>query len=952
MTNEVRVTLFGLPRALVGTSELDFAPDLRYQCLAYLAVVGDWVQRDDLIYLFWPDTPQDKAREHLRGLLKRIRRLEWLKALESDARRVRWLVASDVTDFRAAVDKQAWAEVVSCYGGPFLQTFDKGAPEFTSWVDMERASFFKAYRKAVFRLSEALEAQGRPLEGAELFGNLYQNDTLDERVLRRYLELLALGGKTEEALDVYASFERGLERDVGGEPEKSTRELADRLRSGEVVTSSVTRLTVPEPETKPRRGLPTPATRFVGRETETGKVVGQLAEPDCRLLTILGSGGIGKTRLALEVAGRLEFTYQDGVAFVPFDRVSSPDLMVFAVADALHFSFFGPRAPRDQLLSYLENKHMLLVMDNLEHLLDGVTLLTEMLGSAPHLKLLATSRESLNVRAEWFYDLGGLATPAADDKDAQSYDAVHLFLQAAKKTQGDFRLDEANAGAVVRICRLVGGMPLALEMAAGWLRVLTPEGVAAELERGLDTLELSARDSASRHRSVRVMFEASWQRLSEAEKGALERLSVFQSGFTQEAARDVAEVSLPLLLSLINKSFVGQRVSGGKFSQHPLLLQFAREKAQGRPEELARTETRHSRFFLEALATLQKALNSSGQLGALQQIDIVLEDMRRAWSRAVTRGDAECLYKAARPLRHYHSMRGRFQEGLELLGEAIAALEASPSPFDRELGGLLAHQAHFFHKLGDYPRAQDAATRSLFGQGRAQGVEKSYALEVLGKVERTEGNITKAQAYFEQALSFSQHLGDKSRVAALLWNLGLLEARLKRFAKAKIYMEASLKLDRAIGNRCGEGINLVGLGRVTRILGDLSTSLATLQEASTLFQEGSFRAWLPEVGVELAETQRQFGNRAEARSLFERALPMARDSGVMFLEARVLLGYAHLLLDEADFAAAETQLVQARELAQALQETQLLELISEGWHRLTNAPGYAPKTDSVRQPNA
>ena len=951
MTNEVRVTLFGLPRALVGASELDFAPDLRYQCLAYLAVVGDWVQRDDLVYLFWPDTPQDKAREHLRGLLKRVRRLEWLEALESDARRVRWLVASDVTDFRAAVDKQAWAEVVSCYGGPFLQTFDKGAPEFTSWVDLERASFFKAYRKAVFRLSEALETQRRTSEAAELFRNLYQNDTLDEAVLRRYLELLALGGKREEALDVYASFERGLELDVGGEPEKNTRVLADRLRSGEVVTSSVTRLTVPEPETKPRRGLPTPATRFVGRETEIGKVVGQLAEPDCRLLTILGPGGIGKTRLALEVAGRLEFTYQDGVAFVPFGGVSSPDLMVSAVADALHFSFFGPRAPRDQLLSYLENKHMLLVMDNLEHLLDGVTLLTEMLGSAPHLKLLATSRESLNVRAEWFYDLGGLATPAASDKNAQSYDAVHLFLQAAKRTQGNFRLDEANAGAVAHVCRLTGGMPLALELAASWLRVLTPEGIAAELAKGLDTLETSLKDMPERHHGVRNVFEASWQRLSEAEKGALERLSVFQSGFTQEAARDVAEVSLPLLLALVNKSFVRQHVAR-RFSQHPLLLQFAREKAQGRPEELARTETRHSCFFLEASATLQKALNSSGQLGALQQIDIALEDIHRAWARAVTRGDAERLYKAARPLRHYHSMRGRFQEGLELFSKAIAALEASHSSFGHRLGGLLAHQAHFFHKLGDYPRAQDAATRSLFGQGRAQGVEKSYALEVLGKVERTEGNITKAQAYFEQALSLSQHLGDKSRVAALLWNLGLLEARLKRFAEAKTYMEESLKLDRAIGNRCGEGINLLGLGRVTRILGDLSTSLATLQEASTLFQKDGFRAWLPEVWVELAETHRQLGNRTEAHTLFERALPMAHDSGVIFLEARVLLGYAHLLLDEADFAAAETQLVQARELAQALQETQLLELASEGWQRLTNAPGYLPKTDSVRQPNA
>lgn len=227
---------------------------------------------------------------------------------------------------------------------------------------------------------------------------------------------------------------------------------------------------------------------------------------------------------------------------------------------------------------------------------------------------------------------------------------------------------------------------------------------------------------------------------------------VFRSGSTREAALEIAGVSLPLLLALVNKSFVRQRV-GQRFSQHPLLLEFAREKAQGRPREFAGTEDRHSRYFLAMLSTLEEALVGSGQLGALELLDAELANLRRAWSWEVAQADGNLLRKAAKPLGDYYSMRGRFREGLELFSEAVLALEASPLSFDREPSCLLVNQAHFFHKLGDYSHVRDAATRSLaLGQAQAQTLEEAHALEMLGKVERTKGNLTESRGYFEQVL--------------------------------------------------------------------------------------------------------------------------------------------------------------------------------------------------------
>lgn len=328
----------------------------------------------------------------------------------------------------------------------------------------------------------------------------------------------------------------------------------DRLRSRSkpIASSGVLSL---------KTNLPAFPTSLIGREREVEQLRQLLCDPQCRLLTLVGPGGIGKTRLAIETASRVQDVFTDGVYFVPLASVNSTRFIVPVIADAIGFTFHYASYvdPKTQLFSYLKEKQVLLLTDNLEHLWStpGIEVLSELLANAQHVNLLATSRESLVLQGEWVYEVHGLPVPENPHKEGFAQNtSIELFLQRARRAHVEFNATAEGLPAILRICHLVDGTPLALKLAAAWVRTLTCAEIAKEIERSLDFLRVSGRDVPARHRSMRAVFDHSWSLLSAEEQSVLSQLSAFQGGFSLEAAEQIAGATVFTLSNLVTKSLI------------------------------------------------------------------------------------------------------------------------------------------------------------------------------------------------------------------------------------------------------------------------------------------------------------------------------------------------------------------------------------------------------------
>ncbi len=526
-------------------------------------------------------------------------------------------------------------------------------------IDIERHDTFGEWLRQRRRAFDLTQADLAERVGCSVSG-LRKIESDERRPSRQIAELLARHLQiSPDECPVFVKVARGVER-------------VERLGAPGPV--SVAGWLGPTP-LRPGSNLPTPPTPLVGREPELAALTGLLCDPRCRLLTVLGPGGIGKTRLAIEAASTQRERFSDGAYFVPLVSLTSPQFIVPAIADALGLVFSGPADPKAQLLNHLREKSSLLVLDSLEHLLEGAGLLAELLQQAPGVKLLVTSRERLNLQAEWLFGLQGLPVPSLDQVDqAEEYSAVALFLQSAGRAQVGFELRPEERPWVVHICRLVEGMPLAIELAAAWVRLLSCQEIAQEIERNLDFLCTSARDMPERHRSMRAVFDQSWQMLSAEEQQVLGRLSVFRGGFRRHAAEQVAQVSLSLLTALVDKSLL-RRNEAGRYGLHPLIRQYAADCLREDPDHDRAARDRHSHYYLTMVREREAILHSHRRKEVIGELTVEIDNLRLAWEWAATRGQVTLLRQTAWPLWLYYSMRNLLQEGEAMLLRAVEGVK-------------------------------------------------------------------------------------------------------------------------------------------------------------------------------------------------------------------------------------------------------------------------------------
>ncbi len=420
--------------------------------------------------------------------------------------------------------------------------------------------------------------------------------------------------------------------------------------------------------------LPMPRSRLIDRERELAKAKTLLLREDVGLVTLTGPGGIGKTRLVLQVAADLADRFADGAYLVFLAPVSSADFLVSTIANAMQFSFYGTTDPKMQLLTHLREKKILLVLDNFEHLLDGTELVVDIINQAPEIVVLITPRERLNIEGEWVIELSGLPLPKTEKKPRSkaTYAAVQLFLDRAQQASTEPIL-EAELSSVVRICQLVEGMPLGIELAAAWRRVLSCEEIAREIEKSLAFLAMTSPGTLPRHRSMIVVFDPSWNLLSPVEQQVFRQLSVFRGGFRRDAAERVAGATLTQLASLIDKSLL-RRNSAGRFDMHELVRQYAAMKLEQAPGEKTAVLDRHCSYYSEMLSQIKGHLRSHLAGDALKEIRAEIENVRQSWRWAVTQRKVVEMKQSLQSLLDFYDTQGWFQEGEEAFGLAVEEL--------------------------------------------------------------------------------------------------------------------------------------------------------------------------------------------------------------------------------------------------------------------------------------
>lgn len=564
---------------------------------------------------------------------------------------------------------------------------------------------------------------------------------------------------------------------------------------------------------------PTP---FVGRTKEHVEITTRLLNPACRLLTLTGLGGSGKTRLAIEAATTVAGQFPHGTIFVALQPIPRGDLLASAIAQAVGLTFYGEDEPQEQLFAYLHDKTLLLILDNFEHLLDEAALVSALLAAAPGVTLLVTSREALRLQEEWLYPLQGLATPpSVYATSLEEYEAVQLFLSHARRVQPAFDLASEHE-ALIRICMMTAGLPLAIELAASWLKGLRAAHIAQAMQRNLDVLSTTTRNVEDRHRSMRAVFDQSWALLSENERLIFARLSVFRGGFASDAAEQVAGASLADLAALVEKSLI-QLEATDRFGMHELLRQYGIEKlaATGQAEA---THARHSRYFAELMGRHETALKQPRQLETMHAIERDFENIRLAWDWSVEHRNVANLHMMLNSLYLFGFLGSRHVETIMIFQQTLA----QPITDLPLLGRLLARRwgsLHWwFQSDSDYREALASIEQAL-AIARAEGNNFEIAFCHLMAAYALMGMKRTAEAlpHLEASKALFESLGEPYYVCWVLSRLGYLYADLNNPDKEIEYSEQSLALARAMHNRFALFSCLYNLGSDYIMNGDYVT---------------------------------------------------------------------------------------------------------------------------------
>jgi predicted ATPase/transcriptional regulator with XRE-family HTH domain len=690
----------------------------------------------------------------------------------------------------------------------------------------------------------------------------------------------------------------------------------------------------PIPYSTPKATLPTPPTPLIGREDELGGISHLLANADCRLISLIGPGGIGKTRLGIEFANRQRGLFPDGVYYVPLASVNSAASIVPAIAEAFEYSFSGPVDPKEQLFAHLARtiqKSALLVLDNLEHLLAGppatAELVAEILQRLPVVRILCTSRERLNLQGEWTFDLRGLIVPPLENYgEIESYSAAMMFLQAARRTDAKFKLTDADKPALLRICRMLEGIPLALELAAAWVNMLSCAEIAREIESNIDFLAVSMRGVPERHRSLKASFDHSWKLISDAERDTLSRLSIFRGEFDRAAAQTVAGATLPMLSSLVSKSLM-RRTESGLYDLHEVIRQYAWNHLDEDETRCVETCARHCEFYLRFAAEHEAKLKSAAQQDSVHEMTLELDNLRVAWKWGIRHGKFDWIQKSVRAFGWYFEVAGLIHEGIEQLELLVRALQEKPRDtlMNRILGTALVQQGLLCFRSGQFSRAQELYKEAI---ALLRAVDErailADALIFGGTIQHLSGAYLESRRMIEEGLIYARESNDPWFAAYGVYNLGHVDSILGDYQNGYDQMQAGLKLWRELGDPHSISLGLNFLVETQIALGRPEEAIASMRESIALCERTKNRWGMATAYRYLGLAALAAGQCDEARSHLEKSLEIFGDAFKGWDIAQTLIYLGETYLRSGNDAQAKTTLLDALRLARDIHSEPLI----------------------------
>jgi predicted ATPase/DNA-binding SARP family transcriptional activator len=912
--------------------------------LVYLALTGQAWGRSALAGLLWGDLTEEAARGNLRTTLSKLRRALPDGVLLAGRQQValaegRFTV--DAARFEAgcrAGTVELLHEAASLYRGEFLAGFQlASAPEFEAWAGAQRARLHALALDALYRLAKMAGDGAEPAAGIPHARRLLALEPWHEEGHRLLMALLARSGQRSQALAQYETLRQVLEEELGVAPAAETEALVAAIRDGTLVPAAIP---APSPAPRPaagpvpRHNLPASLTPFLGRDEELGRLLARLRDGGYRLVTVTGEGGVGKSRLALEAARALVGEFKDGVYLVPLaglavgaERAAVEDGIAGAVAAALGMSFATAEAPARQLLNALRGRECLLVLDNFEHVGAGAGLVLALLAGAPGVTVLATSRAPLHLQAEVVLRLAGLALPEGDGAGAGDADSVRLFAERAERAAGRVVVTDATLADVAAICRLVGGLPLAIELAAAGARYLPPYAIRDRLEASYAALATTMLDVPPRHRSLRAVFDTSWALLSAAEQAALARLSAFHGGFGLAAVEAVAGAEAPLVFALLDKSLVQpQGEAGGvpRFGLHGLLRQYAAERLAALGMDGVPLSDRHAGYYLARAGALAAEMQGTQPQGALRRLQVDGDNLAAAWEHAVARPLPEALAAGAAGMGAYWAYAGLFAAGEAALGAALDALGDGAVALR---GRLAAARAALLFELNRLEEMEAAAAAAIeHGQAAGDGLLEAEGRLRLGQVLWRRGAYEAARDELEEAGRLAA--GEERLEGTVLRSLAAVLWRQGDLAEARALCERSLARLQAAGDVRGEARSRHFLGILALNQHDVAAAQRYLEPVLRLAQETGERRVELSAYAELAQVAGKQGRTEAALALYAQEHALAVEMGVPWQVASNLSNTGDLRQRLGDFAGAracyEAALAQFREMRSAQGESNVL----------------------------
>jgi predicted ATPase/DNA-binding CsgD family transcriptional regulator len=656
----------------------------------------------------------------------------------------------------------------------------------------------------------------------------------------------------------------------------------------------------------PQSSLPAPLTPLVGREREVASVGALLSRPEVRLVTLTGTGGVGKTRLALEVAAVASSDFADGSCFVALAALTDPGLVASTIAQALGVREQGSQPRLHSLKDHLRNRQLLLLLDNFEQVVSAAPIVAELLAAAPRLHLLVTSRASLHLSGEHEFVVPPLSLPDQQDlpplERLTQYGAVRLFIKRAQAVQADFVLTEENAAAVAAICHQVDGLPLAIELAAGRSKLLTPAALLARFERRLKLLVGGARDLPLRQQTLRATIAWSHDLLDQDEKTLFRRLAVFVRGCTLEAAEvvchgDLEGDVLDVVARLVDKSLLRQEVESDGEPRLRLLetiREYALErlKASGEAEVLRR---RHATFFLRLSEEADPKLHSAEQASWYRRLEAEHDNLRTALGFTLEQSEAEMGLWLVGALCWFWRLRNHVHEGRSWLAQVLALPGAQARSLARAKAlrgaGLLAFAQ------GDFPQAQRLLEESVSisrEMGASGKRELAQALTGRGHVALLQGNPDAACELSAESVRLFREVGEHWGLALALCHLGKATVELGDPVAACSFLQESAQLLRVVGDRQLLAQSLTALGLAALRQGDDSGAHAHLEEALSIAQETGAEQYRADALAHLGTMALRQGNAGQSAALYRQNLTINRALGNRGGMAEGLAGLAEV----------------------------------------------------------